>query len=316
MSPGSKNEIHFEISKLKERRPTLELRARILHEFRNCLIEKGFLEVETPYILPEPAPERHIDPIAVEEGYLHTSPEICMKRLFAAGYDRIFQICKCFRRREHGSRHLPEFTMLEWYRAGINYEGLMVDCETLVSEVVKRTKSGYTITYAGEEIDFRPPWQWLSVRDAFDRYAGMDLAPVLREDKFEELLIEKVEPNLGRGRPTFLHDFPASMAAMAKTRVENSEIEERFELYVVGVELANGFSELNDEAEQKTRLEKEMKARKNMGKDIFPLPMKFLQSVGHMPDGAGIALGIDRLVMVLADKQDIKEVVAFAPEEL
>ena len=316
MLPGSKNDISLELSKLKRRKHVLVLRAQILQQLRNCLTEKGFLEIETPYILPEPAPERHIDPIAVEEGYLHTSPEICMKRLFAAGYDRIFQICKCFRKSERGSRHLPEFTMIEWYRAGITYEELMVDCETLISEVVNRTKLDYVIRYAGEEIDFRPPWQRLSVREAFYRYTGRELSQVLEEDKFEELLVEKVEPNLGRKRPTFLYDFPAPMAAMAKTRDGESKVEERFELYVGGLELANGFSELNDGVEQKARLEKEIKARKEMGKEIFPLPKKFLQAVGYMPDGAGVALGIDRFVMILADKQDIKEVVAFAPEEL
>ncbi|RLB84244.1 MAG: hypothetical protein DRH15_04995, partial [Deltaproteobacteria bacterium] len=125
MSPGSKIDIREEINRLKARKPALVIRARVLQALRRCLVEKGYLEVETPHIVPTPAPELHIDPIPVESGYLHTSPEICMKRLFAAGYDRIFQICKCFRKAERGTNHLPEFTMLEWYRAGIDYTDLM-----------------------------------------------------------------------------------------------------------------------------------------------------------------------------------------------
>ncbi len=316
MLPGSKSEASQEIARLKGRKPALVLRAKVLYAFRQHLAESGFLEIETPYILPQPAPERHIDPISVENGYLHTSPELCMKRLLAAGYPKIFQICKCFRRGERGQCHLPEFTMLEWYKVGIDYKGLMVDCEKLLAEVVMRVTSGHRITYLGEEIDFQPPWQRLSVKEAFKRYAGADVDDVIRRGLFEELLVESIEPHLGRGKPTFLFDFPSPMAAMARTRRDDPRIEERFEIYIAGLEVANGFSELNNGEEQRRRLEEEMEARVQMGKETFPLPERFLGTVGHMPDGAGIALGIDRFVMVLADKQDIKEVVAFALEEL
>ncbi len=316
MSPGSRNEIDLEIARLKHRKPTLVVRSRVLHEFRVLLTEKGYMEVETPQIVPQPAPERHIDPIPVESCYLHTSPEICMKRLFAAGYDRIFQICKCFRKSERGSKHLPEFTMLEWYRAGIDYRGLMEDTESLISEVVRRIRSDYRITYRGEEIDFNPPWERISVEGAFERYAGVVLGEVRAAGDFEEVLVRRVEPRLGRGIPTFLYDFPAPMAAMAKRKKDASTIEERFELYVAGLELANGFTELNDREEQRGRLQDEMKARREAGKSTFPMPERFLEAVGYMPDGAGIAVGIDRLIMVLADKEDIMDVVTFTPEEL
>ncbi len=316
MSPGSRNEIDLEIARLRRRKPTLVLRSGILREFRACLMEKGYIEVETPQIVPQPAPERHIDPIHVENSYLHTSPEICMKRLFAAGYHQIFQICKCFRKSERGRRHLPEFTMLEWYRAGIDYKGLMEDCETLISEVVRRLRSDYRITYRDEEIDFSPPWQRMSVKEAFERYGGVNLEEVRAEGLFEEVLVRRVEPRLGLGRPTFLYDFPAPMAAMAKRKKDAPMIEERFEVYVAGMELANGFTELNDKEEQRRRLEDEMRVRREAGRSTFAMPERFLQAVGHMPDGAGIAVGIDRFVMVLAGKEDIKDVVTFTPEEL
>ncbi len=316
MSLGSRNDAKDEIARLEARKAVLGLRARIIQELRNCLIERGFLEVETPYILPQPAPERHIDPIAVEGGYLHTSPEICMKRLLAAGFGPIFQICKCFRRGERGGKHLPEFTMLEWYRVGIDYKGLMVDCENVVSEVVNRTSPTQRITYGGKEIEFGPPWERISVKDAFEQYAEMDVFQAVKEGRFEELLVQKVEPNLGWSQPAFLYDFPAPLAAMAKRRDDDPRIEERFELYVGGLEIANGFTELNDQQQQRERLKQEIKAREEMGKEIFPLPERFLEAVGRMPEAAGIALGIDRLIMLLGDKPDIKDVVAFTPEEL
>ena len=316
MSPGSKTEIPQEIIRLKSRRPALVVRAKVLQAFRSCLAHKGYLEVETPYIVSAPAPELHIDPISVQGGYLHTSPEICMKRLFAAGYDRIFQICKCFRSAERGTNHLPEFTMLEWYRAGIDYKGLMADCEELVAQVVQEVTSGYIINYRDQQIDFRPPWARMSVNEAFRSYCDIEVMEAVEEGIFEELLVERVEPNLGRGKPTFLYDFPAPMAAMAKRKAGDSRVEERFEVYVAGLELANGFSELNDSREQRKRLECEMIERKKLGKSAFPMPEKFIEAVGHMPDGAGIALGIDRFVMLVAEKHDIKDVVTFTPEEL
>jgi len=206
--------------------------------------------------------------------------------------------------------------MLEWYRAGIDYTDLMADCEELVAQVVKEVVSGDTIEYRGEKIGFRPPWLRMSVTEAFRQYCEVELEEAVNRGIFEELLVEKVEPRLGKGKPTLLYDFPAPMAAMAKTKHDDPKTEERFEVYVAGLELANGFSELNDSLEQRIRLEQEMAGRERLGKETFPLPERFIEAVGHMPDGAGIALGIDRLVMLLAGKQDIREVVTFTPEEL
>lgn len=297
---------------LARKRPNLETRARIVQTIRAFFVDRDFLEVETPHRLPANAPEPHIDAVASDEWFLHTSPELCMKRLLAAGYPRLFQLCRAWRSGERGARHLPEFTLLEWYRAGSDYTALMADCETLLSALAPTG----SLSVAGQTIDLAPPWERLTVAAAFDRHASLPLAQALASDRFEELLTAEVEPHLGRTRPTFLTDYPAELAALARRQPGNPAVAERFELYLGGVEVANAFSELTDPAEQRARFERDEALRRAAGKVPIPLPEKFLDELAAMPPSAGIALGVDRLVMLLTGAGTIDEVVAFTPEAL
>jgi lysyl-tRNA synthetase class 2 len=318
MSPGSKNNLPSEEQRrLSARKPHLRLRAGILQAVRSFFRENEYLEIETPHLIPSPAPELHIDAVASGDAFLHTSPELCMKRMLCAEYPRIFQICRCFRKGERGARHLPEFTLLEWYRAGIDYMGLMEECEEMIRFAARGLGFGERLVYQGREIDLRGPWTRLSVQDAFERYASLSMGEALATDRFDELMVVEIEPRLGTPRPAFLYDYPVSRAALARTKTGNPGLAERFELYMGGgLELANAFSELNDPQEQRERFEKEMKERERLGKTPYPLPEKFLDALLRMPPSAGIALGVDRLVMIFADTPNIDDVVSFTPEEL
>lgn len=293
----------------------LELRANIIRSISLFFSECNYLEVETPVRIPAPAPEAHIDAIESEELFLHTSPELCMKRLLASGYPRIFQICKCFRKNERGSRHIPEFTMLEWYRAGSDYFDMMEETEALIKHVALKSGSGGLITYQGGRIYLAGSWPRMTVAEAFDKYASISVQKALSDDIFDETMAE-IEPFLGQNKPLFLYDYPASCGALAKLKTGNSSVAERFELYISGLELCNGFTELTDPKEQRARFEKELAFRKKVGKKEYPMPEKFLESLSRMPDASGNALGLDRLVMLFADAERIDDVVAFTPEEL
>ena len=287
-------------------------RARIIQEIRAFFIEAGFLEIETPYRIPANAPEPHIDILASEDWFLQSSPELAMKRLLAAGFDRLFQVCRVWRRNERGQRHLPEFTLLEWYRPLADYRALMEDCICLLRRLCPCQK----LSREGRVIALDGPWQLLSVHEAFIRYGGMSMEQALQKDRFDEILVNKIEPHLGQEKPTFLIDYPVELGALARTKPENPSLAERFELYVCGVELANGFSELNDPTEQAARFARDERRRREAGKTAFPSPEKFLKELKNMPQAAGIALGVDRLVMLLTGHADITEVVAFTPEQL
>lgn len=302
--------------KLALRREALRLRARVFQAVRGFFIGQGFLEVETPHLIPAPAPEAHIEPVRAGEGFLHTSPELCMKRLLAAGYPRLFQICRCFRAHERGSLHLPEFTLLEWYRAGADYRDLMTDCEALLTEVSGALGRTGLLSWGDLRISIAPPWERLPLEEAFSRYAPVSLEEAMDKDRFEEVLTREVEPRLGLQRPVFVLDYPLPMAALARRSPRYPEKAERFELYLGGVELANGFSELTDPREQRARFEEARALMGRMGKAPTPLPEPFLKSLEELPACAGIALGLDRLVMLLADAPSIDAVVAFTPEDL
>lgn len=297
-------------------RKNLELRARIIQSIRAFFTQNGYLEIETPNRIPAPAPEAHIDAQPSGSWYLQPSPELCMKRLLAAGYPRIFQISKCYRRNERGRKHLPELTMLEWYAAGSDYREMMTECELLIRHVARQTGSGKRIVYRGDEIDLTAPWDRLTVADAFDRYASLSLALALEQNRFDEILALEIEDRLGRTRPLFLHDYPAACGALARRRIEDQRQVERFELYIGGLELCNAFGELTDPAEQKLRFEREQNLRRDAGKPNYPMPFRFLQALKDVPEASGNALGIDRLVMLFVDTESIDEVVAFIPEEL
>ncbi len=302
--------------RISRRSGNLARRAAIIGELRSFFTARGYLETETPFRIPAPAPESHIDAVPADGWFLQTSPEICMKRLLAAGYERIFQICRCWRTAERGSRHLPEFTMLEWYRTGTDYRGLMEECEELLREVAKGTGFGQSISFRGKEIRLDASWERLSVRESFERYGGMPMEDALTGGVFDEVVAERIEPMLGLDRPTFLYDYPAELGALARLRADDPTVAERFELYIGGLELANAFSELTDTAEQRSRFMGEATVRAARGQLPYPLPEKFLAELADMPPAAGIALGVDRLVMLLLDAERIDDVVAFTPEEL
>jgi elongation factor P--(R)-beta-lysine ligase len=317
MSPGSSDHSSLlERQTLSSKSPTLWLRAGLIQAIRHFFTEKKYLEVETPYLIPAPAPEFHIDAVAGDAGFLHTSPELCMKRLLAAGYPRIFQICKCFRQGERGGRHLPEFTLLEWYRAEADYLGLMDECEEMVVFVLGELGLPPVLETQGKTLDLRRPWLRFTVQEAFEQYASTPLEQAIANGRFDETLVVEVEPHLGFPKPVFLYHYPSALAALARLSKDDLGVAERFELYVAGVELANAFSELTDPAEQRARFEMEMAKRKQHGKTVYPMPEKFLRALPFMPESAGIALGVDRLVMLLSHQKEIDRVVSFTPEEL
>ena len=294
----------------------LPLRARLIGSVRRFFEADGYLEVETPCRIRAPAPELHIDAPPTGDWFLQTSPELCMKRLLAAGCERIFQICRCFRAGERGRRHLPELTLLEWYAAGRDYRDLMVDCERLVAAVARDLGRGQTLVYQGREVRLAPPWERLTVADAFERYASIPVDAALASDRFDEVMGLEIEPHLGFARPTLLCDYPPACAALARIRPDDPPVAERFELYVAGIELCNGFSELADPVEQRLRFAAENEARRRAGRTVYPPAEPFLADLARMPPAAGNALGLDRLVMLFADADCIDEVVAFTPESL
>jgi lysyl-tRNA synthetase class 2 len=292
------------------------LRSNIIQAVRRYFSEREYLEVETPLRIPAPAPEAHIDAVESEEWFLQTSPELCMKQLLAAGFARIFQICKCFRHQERGRKHLPELTMLEWYCAGGDYITLMEECEELVCFIARQLDRGTTLSYRNRQIDLAGPWLRLPVAEAFSKYGPISMDEALAAGSFDEVMAFEIEPKLGAPMPVFLYDYPAAHGALARLKPQAPLLAERFELYVAGVELCNGFSELTDAAEQHERFKKEQDLRRSLNKTIYPMPHKFLEALSDMPAAGGNALGIDRLVMLFADTDKIDDVVAFTPEEL
>ena len=236
--------------------------------------------------------------------------------MLAAGYEKIFQICRCWREGERGCQHIPEFTLLEWYHSGMDYRMLMEECATLIQTVASKVGLGERIIFCDQAIDLNSPWERVPVREAFQEYAKTMMEEALKSGLFDEIMVRDIEPRLGRTKPTFVYDYPAQRGALARLKPQDRTIAERFELYVGGLELANGFSELADPEEQRRRFERENEIRRGMGKSVYALPEKFLEELKEMPPSAGIALGIDRLMMIFLDARSIDEVVAFTPEEL
>jgi lysyl-tRNA synthetase class 2 len=282
----------------------LRARADIIDRVRAFFRRNGFLEVETPLLVPSPGLELHLDAIpAGDERWLITSPEYQMKRLLAAGAGRIFQIAKCFRRGELGRHHNVEFSMIEWYRAPGGYEQLMVDCEHLLAEL------------APERADLAPPFERLTMAEAFARYMG---GPVPADaDAFFPPFFEHVEPRLGQARPTILYEWPTYLSALARRSPTRPDVVERFELFAGGLELANAFGELVDPVEQRARLAADLAERRRLGKPLYPIDERFVAALDEgLPPCAGIALGLDRLVMLLLGAREIREVLSFAEDEL
>ncbi len=301
-------------------REGLHMRAAFFRCIRSFFYHHGFLEVDTPLRQPVYIPESNIILLASEKEYLQSSPELCMKRLLAAGHDKLFQICPCFRKEEKGRLHLEEFQMLEWYRLGTDYHQLMGDCEKLLRCVLK--KLGEFRVSAGMEektflagVDIDRAWQRLTVADAFAAFSPMQPGPALQEGKFDELLVEYIEPCLGTVSPTFLYDYPSELGSLARKKADNPAVVERFELYINGVEIANGFSELTDAAEQRARFQDEIDLLQSArGGKVF-MPERFLAELDQLDTAAGIALGLDRLFMQVMNYQTITEAVTYSPDD-
>lgn len=298
---------------LARKLPFLKERARILQQVRAFFMEQDFLEVETPHRIPVNAPEMAIDAVPSDDWFLHTSPELCMKRLLAAGYDKLYQICRCWRAKERSKRHLPEYTMLEWYHRDSDYRQLMNDCEQMLNFL---NHGQEILIWQGQTVNISLPWQRLTVTEAFERFSPVPLKKISCPEQFSELITTAIEPNLPKNKPVFLIDYPSLQGSLARCKPDDSTLVERFELYFAGMELANGFSELTDPLEQRRRFIIEEATRRGAGKLPHPLPEPFLEELQHLTSASGIALGVDRLIMLLCDAGQIDEIVCFTPEQL
>jgi lysyl-tRNA synthetase class 2 len=292
-------------------------RARVVRAVRAFFESRGFVEVETPAIVPSPGMDLHLDAFQVERGFLITSPEYQMKRLLADGHERIFQVCKCFRRGEIGAQHNPEFTMVEWYRGNAGVESVIADTEQLAAAV-----SGGTFRIGTKAIVARPPFARLTVCEAFERFAGVKEDDVLAwastdEDRYFRTWVERVEPKIAEmDRAVFVVDYPASQASLARKKPDDPRFCERFELYIAGVELCNGFGELVDAKEQRARFEADQAARRARNLPVYPIDEKFMAAVERLTPCAGNALGLDRLVALACGTTDIREVLAFSADDV
>ncbi|HVH74159.1 MAG TPA: EF-P lysine aminoacylase EpmA [Stellaceae bacterium] len=322
------------------RRDKLAARGRVLAAVREFFAARGFVEVDTPALQASPGLEPHLQAFETRlfdprEGrrrtrYLHTSPEYAMKKLLAAGQPRIWQLAHVFRDGERSATHHPEFSMLEWYRAGASYRDLMEECEGLVA-ACQAAAGAAALSWRGASADARRPWQRLSVEEAFERHCGIELLATAEDgdalaaaarrigvaphagDNWEALFfrifLERIEPNLGHGAPAILYDYPIAMAALSRRSAADPRLAERFEVYVCGLELANAFGELTDAAEQRARFLADQDRKRRLYGKAYPIDEDLLAALEWgLPDCAGIALGFDRLVMLATGAADIEEV--------
>lgn len=284
--------------------PRLALRARALAEIRSYFNELNFIEIDSPLRVPTPGLDLHVDAIASDGGYLMTSPEHALKRLLAGGMPRIYQLSHVCRAGELGPWHEPEFCLLEWYRAFSDAESVMADTEQIVCRVLGAL---------GSELEASPPFERITVREAFQRFAGIADAAELAErdeDRYFELFVAKVEPAIAAlGRPIFLCDYPISQASLARAKPTDPSVAERFELYLSGIELCNGFGELTDPAEQRRRFERDQEKRRELGRPVYPIDERLLAALEEgMPPSGGNALGVDRLIALAMGQKDIQSV--------
>lgn len=297
---------------MRSLRRVLELRAQLNEAIRRFFRERGFLEVETPVVLPANAPEATIDAVPAGAGWLRTSPELHMKRLLAAGCESLFQLGPVARAGEHGRWHHPEFTLLEWYRARAGYLEILADTKALLAFLAAELRGGTDFTWQGKPVSFAQDlWEKASVSQAFIQHAGWDPALKFDPDRFDLDLVTRVEPALPPDHPVVLIDYPAPLAALARRKPDAPLRAERWELYLGGVELANAYSELTDPAEQRARFEEANAARARRGAKPYPLDEAFLAALPQMPPSGGIALGVDRLLMILADADSLDGVLPF-----
>lgn len=328
----------------EDRRPRLLTRARILSRLRRLFEAMDFIEIEPAILQTSPGNETHLHAFATAEVtieethrplYLHTSPEFAAKKLLAAGEDRLVAFTHVFRNRERSALHHPEFTMLEWYRARTDYTAMMADCTEILVRAAEAAGAD-RFGFRGREIDPHAEPDRLTLADAFDRFASIDLlasvapdgttdrtafaaavtAAGIRvapddtwSDLFSRVLLERVEPEIGRGRATILMDYPVPEAALARVSPRDPRVAERFELYACGVELANAFSELTDPAEQRRRFEADMDEKAGLYGERYPIDEDFLDALATMPPASGCALGFDRLVMLATGAARIEDVI-------
>jgi len=325
-----------------DRRPFLLARGRITDAVRQWFRVQGFVEVETAILQRSPGNETHLHAFATELQdtagsrsplYLHTSPEFACKRLLAAGELKIFTLARVFRNRERGALHHPEFTLLEWYRAEEPYVRLMEDCAAVLA-VAAEAAGTDTLAFHGRTCDPGAPLERVTVADMFWRFAGIDLLATLADgvperdrlaaaacaagiriaaddtwsDLFSRVMVERVEPQLGLSGATILDAYPVAEAALARHQAADPRLAERFELFACGVELANGFGELTDPAEQRRRFEAQMAEKARLYGERYPIEQDFLDALAAMPPASGIALGFDRLVMLATHARRIEDV--------
>lgn len=322
----------------RDRRPFLRARNRIVAAVRGWFAAEGFVEVDPGALQISPGNETHLHAFATDwvgpgggrvPRYLHTSPEFAMKKLLAAGEEKIVAFTHAFRNRERGALHAPEFTMLEWYRVGAPLEAIVADCLTVV-RVAANAAASDVLRWRGRTATFSDGAERISVSEAFRRHAAIDLDVILGDrdafaraatgagvrvadddtwsDIFSRVLSEKIEPHLGNGRIIILHDYPASEAALARLRDDDPRFAQRFEMYACGVELANGFAELTDAGEQRRRFAADMDEKQAIYGERYPIDEDFLAALEHMPEASGVALGLDRLVMLVTGATHIDQV--------
>ncbi len=326
-----------ERARIASRVANLEARSRLNRAIRGFFEARGFVEIEAPIAVPSPGLEVHLDAFSVgnsaTERYLITSPEYQMKRLLAGGMTKIYSLGKVFRRGEVGAHHNPEFTMLEWYRAGADWTQIADDFEALTTECASAALGG---TRVGA-LELASPWERLSVAEATERYAGVrvdggedevTLRDKIRaaghrvpvdggwDDVFFTMFLDAVEGKLGQGRPTLLYDWPHRLCALARKKPADPRVVERFEVYAGGLELCNAFGELTDAVEQRARLEADLETRRAKNLPQYPIDERFLSALADMPPSAGIAVGVDRLAMLILSARHIREVIAFTDDEL
>lgn len=294
------------VSLLEQNKTRLLLRAGLIASVRNYFDTNGFSEVETSVMIKAPAPEEFIEAPQAGAMFLRTSPELQMKLMLAAGFERIYQIGPCFREGEYGRKHRPEFTMLEWYQIGADYMELLNFTAGLLRRMAVSANGSSVVSYQGQMIDFSAEPEIITVSEAFLRFAGTTPEAAMASGQFDELMVSRIEPELGKGRPTFLKDYPASRSALARLKKEDNSVAERWELYLDGLEIANAYSELIDPAEQEARFKEAAAVRAGNGLREYPPPVEFMQAIRTgMPESSGCALGIDRLIMIFTDANDI-----------
>jgi lysyl-tRNA synthetase class 2 len=298
---------------LTQKRECLKKRAAIIRLIRDYLEGQGYFEVETPQRVRTPGSDVNLDAFESGNHYLITSPEFHMKRLLASGIERIYQICHCFRKGERTSLHNPEFTMLEYYSTGTDLSGMMGQTEHLIWRVAERF--GTTdVQYNGIPCSLKPPWTRSTVEEVFLKYAGWSPVTDFDEDRFYYDLVDKVERHLGSDKALILYHYPAQLAMLAKTTEAAIPVALRFEVYVAGLEIANAFEELNDSREQRRRFRLDLTKREAQNMPLYPIDDELLKSLDQMPDASGIAVGVDRLVMLLTGADTIDDVIAFPDE--